>query len=109
MAKTKLNLKLLKELSEVAGAPGFEGNVRKIVKRELKGYVDSMTVDNMGNLIAIKKGALKKGKKKIMAAAHMDEIGFMVQHIDDKCKIRVSKLTRHWPGFRYKNREDQQQ
>lgn len=91
-AKSKLNLKLLKELSEVAGAPGFEHQVRKIVERELKGHVDSVSVDNMGNLIALKKGTLKKGKKKIMAAAHMDEIGFMVQHIDDRGFVRFCPL-----------------
>ncbi|NCP66726.1 M42 family metallopeptidase [bacterium] len=88
----KLNIKLLKELSEAAGAPGFEGRIREIVKRELKGHVDSMEVDNMGNLIALKKGTLKKGKMKLMAAAHMDEIGFMVQHIDDKGFIHFCPL-----------------
>ena len=62
----KLNLKLLKELSEATGAPGFEGNIRAIVKRELKGHVDSMEVDNMGNLIAIKKGTAKRGKLKLI-------------------------------------------
>lgn len=90
--KQKLNLKLLKELSEVAGAPGFEGNVRSIVERELKEYADSMEVDNMGNLTVFKKGTLKKGRKKLMAAAHMDEIGFMVNFIDDQGYIRFSPL-----------------
>lgn len=88
----KLNLKLLKELSEAAGAPGFESRIRAIVMREIKSHVDSIEVDNMGNVIAIKKGTLKKGKKKLMAAAHMDEIGFMVQHIDDKGFIRFCPL-----------------
>ncbi len=88
----KLNFKLLKELSEATGAPGFEGNIRAIVKREIADYVDSIEVDNMGNLIALKKGTLKKGKKKLMAAAHMDEIGFMVQHIDDNGFIRFCPL-----------------
>ena len=88
----KLNLALLKELSEATGAPGFEHNIRAIVKRELKGHVDSIEVDNMGNLIALKKGTAKKGKLKLMAAAHMDEIGFMVQHIDDNGFLRFCPL-----------------
>ena len=92
MAKTKLNIALLKELSEVSGTSGFEHRVRAIVKREIKDYVDEISVDSMGNLIAFKKGTAKKGLKKVMCAAHMDEIGFMVNHIDDKGFIRVSPL-----------------
>jgi endoglucanase len=88
----KLNLKLLKELSEATGAPGFESNIRAIVKREIAAHVDSIEVDNMGNLIAFKKGTAKKDKLKLMAAAHMDEIGFMVQHIDDNGFIRFCPL-----------------
>jgi endoglucanase len=88
----KLNLKLLKELSEATGAPGFEGNIRTIIKREIEAHVDSLEIDNMGNLIALKKGTAKKNKLKLMAAAHMDEIGFMVQHIDDKGFIRFCPL-----------------
>ena len=76
-----LNIKLLKEICEVAGAPGHESRVREIVLREIKGHCDEVTVDNMGNVTALKKG---KARKKIMIAAHMDEIGFMVTHIDDK-------------------------
>lgn len=88
----KLNLDLLKELSESSGAPGFEGKIREIVKREIKAYVDSIQIDGMGNLIAIKKGTAKKNKLKLMAAAHMDEIGFMVQHIDDQGFVRFAPL-----------------
>jgi len=90
-AKSKLNLKLLKELSEAHGAPGFEGNIRKIVRRELKSYADEITVDNMGNLFVLKKGT-GKSKKRVMAAAHMDEIGFMVNHIDEQGFIRFAPL-----------------
>ncbi len=91
MAKSKINIPLLKELSEVAGAPGFEDNVREIVRREIAPHVDSIEVDNMGNLVALKKGTAKKSKK-IMCAAHMDEIGFMVNHIDEQGYIRFSPL-----------------
>ena len=76
-----INTKLLAELCEVAGAPGHENRVRKIVLREINGRVDRVSIDNMGNITALKKG---KKDKKVMIGAHMDEIGFIVTHIDDK-------------------------
>ena len=76
-----INKELLAQLCEVAGAPGHENRVRKIVLDEIKPFVDKISIDNMGNVVAIKKG---KEKKKVMIGAHMDEIGFVVTHIDDK-------------------------
>ena len=76
-----INKELLAKLCEVAGAPGNENRVRKIVLDEIKPFVDEISIDNMGNVVAIKKG---KEKKKVMIGAHMDEIGFIVTHIDDK-------------------------
>ncbi len=76
-----INTKLLAELCEVAGAPGHENRVREIVLKEIKPLVDEINIDNMGNVVAVKKG--KEGKK-VMIGAHMDEIGFIVTHIDDK-------------------------
>ena len=76
-----INKKLLAKLCEVAGAPGHENRVREIVLKEVKSYVDEISIDNMGNVIALKKG---KENKRVMIGAHMDEIGFIVTHIDDK-------------------------
>jgi tetrahedral aminopeptidase len=76
-----LNIPLLAEICEVAGVPGFEQRIREIVLREVKPLADSVEIDNMGNVIALKKG--NPGGKKVMAAAHMDEIGFMVSHIEE--------------------------
>ena len=76
-----ININLLKELCEVAGAPGYENRVRSLVLREVQELVDDVTIDNMGNVIAIKRG---RSPKKLMAAAHMDEIGFVVTHITDE-------------------------
>jgi putative aminopeptidase FrvX len=84
-----LNIPLLKEICETAGAPGFENRIRNIVLREVTPLVDNVTIDNMGNVTAIKKG-LKD--KKVMVAAHMDEIGFIVTHIDDKGFLRFHTL-----------------
>lgn len=84
-----INTSLLAEICEVAGTSGFEQRVRELVIREIKDIVDEYSIDNMGNIIAIKKG---KQPKKVMAAAHMDEIGFIITHIDDKGFLRFTTL-----------------
>lgn len=50
-----INTKLLAEICEEAGAPGHEERIRKIVLREIKPLVDEIKIDNMGNLVVIKK------------------------------------------------------
>ncbi len=75
---------LLEKLSNAHGISGHENQVREVIKAEIKDYVDEITTDKMGNLIAVKKG----DDFKIMLAAHMDEIGLMVQYIDEKGFIR---------------------
>lgn len=84
-----INVKLLKEIAEVAGAPGHEQRVREIVIREITPLVDEVKVDNMGNVYAIKKG---KANKRVMIGAHMDEIGFIVTHIDEQGFVRFHTL-----------------
>jgi putative aminopeptidase FrvX len=86
----KVDVQLLAKICEVAGAPGFEARVRKIVLEEIQGFVDEIEVDNLGNIYAIKRG--KDSSKRAMVGAHMDEIGFMVNHIDDKGFIRFNTL-----------------
>ncbi|MDG6249599.1 M42 family metallopeptidase [Methanocalculus sp.] len=77
-------LELLRKLSDAHGLSGREQNIREIIKEEIAPYVDEIRTDSMGNLIAVKKG----GNFKVMLAAHMDEIGCMVQYIDDRGFIR---------------------
>jgi endoglucanase len=84
-----INVKLLKEICEVAGAPGHEQRVREIVLREIKKLADKISIDNMGNITAFRKG---KKDKKVMIAAHMDEIGFIVTHIDENGFLRFTPL-----------------
>jgi len=84
-----MRMKLLAELCTVPGAPGFEEPIRKVVLRELEGLCDEVTLDNMGNVYAIRRGSSNKAA---MIGAHMDEIGFMVTHIDDKGFIRFTTL-----------------
>ncbi len=75
-----LNIELLKRSCEVAGVPGYEQRIRALIIETLQGHVDDLYTDAMGNVISLIKG---KKPKKMMLAAHMDEIGFMVKHIDE--------------------------
>ncbi len=70
---------LLRDLCLTPGPPGGEQPIREIVMREIEGLVDDIQVDAMGNIIAIKRG---RDAQKVMVAAHMDEISFMISHID---------------------------
>jgi endoglucanase len=83
----ELNFPLLKRLCETPGIPSREDQMRKVVAEELKPLTDTLEADVMGNLIGIKQGA--EGGPRVMIAAHMDEIGFMVKHIDDKGFLRL--------------------
>ena len=85
----KLNFKLLKKISEVPGTSGFEKEIRNLILSEIKGYTDDIVIDNMGNVIAKISG---KEDKKVMVAAHMDEIGFIVNYIDDNGFVRFLPL-----------------
>ncbi|MEQ9167436.1 MAG: M42 family peptidase, partial [Fulvivirga sp.] len=85
-----INVKLLKKICEAPGVPGYESKIRNLIIKEVTPLVDSVEVDNMGNVITIKKG--KSDAKKAMIGAHMDEIGFMVTHIDDKGFVRFTTL-----------------
>ncbi|MCG2828441.1 M42 family metallopeptidase [Methanothermobacter sp. K4] len=79
---------LMKRLSLASGVSGFEGEVRDIIASELEGHVDRIEEDRLGNIIATKGGS----GPSVMLAAHMDEIGLMVRHIDKKGFIRFSKI-----------------
>ena len=79
---------LLKKLMLTSGVSGREHSIREVIKNEITPYADEISVDPVGNLIARKKG----NGKKIMFAAHMDEIGYFVTFIDDKGLIRVGNV-----------------
>lgn len=71
-------LKLIEQLCRMRGISGDETQVREFVKQQLQGKC-SITVDALGNVIAVKEGV--KPNKKIVLFAHMDEVGMMVTHI----------------------------
>lgn len=79
---------ILRKVTQVFGVSGNEEDIREVITAEIKKYIDEIKVDAMGNLIAIKKGK----KRKILFAAHMDEIGVIATFIDDKGFIRFSNM-----------------
>lgn len=78
---------LLERLSKANGVSGYEDEVRALMKKELGKYGE-VEVDRFGNVICSK----GSGSPKIMLAAHMDEVGLLVKHIDDKGFIRVIEM-----------------
>lgn len=84
-----INVDLLKRICKAPGAPGYEKEIRELVLQEIEGLCDSVEVDNMGNVTAIKKGKLDK---RVMIGAHMDEIGFIVTHVDKNGFLRFHTL-----------------
>lgn len=84
-----MNIELLKRLSEAPGVPGREERVRDILRPEVEKLFGDVSVDVMGNLIGVK---ANPGKPRVIIAAHIDEIGFYVKHIDDKGFIRIQNV-----------------
>lgn len=88
-----MNVELLKNICRTPGAPGFEQRIRQYIIDTVTPLVDRVEVDAMGNVLAIKEGNQKgENRKKAMVAAHMDEIGFIVTHIDDDGFVRFHTL-----------------
>ena len=75
-------LDTLKTLCQLDGASGREDEVRDYILERVMPYASSVETDSMGNLIVTKKGK-KTPAKKILLAAHMDEVGIIVTRIAD--------------------------
>lgn len=84
---------LLKTLAETFGPSGYEDEIRKVVMKEVKPIADEVRVDALGNLIVRRKPVKNsKNPKRIMLAAHMDEIGVIASHIDRKGFVRFTSV-----------------
>ena len=81
---------LIKELTEAYGPPGYEQTVRDIIRTQVESHADLVEVDPLGNLHAVKNGT--GDGLTIMLAAHMDEIGLMVSHINEHGFARFTLL-----------------
>jgi putative aminopeptidase FrvX len=84
-----MDIGLLKRICEIPGAPGFEHRIRGFLKEQLEGLVDDISTDAMGNLTAFRKG---RQDRRVMLTAHMDEISFIITHIDDEGFLRFIPL-----------------
>ena len=84
---------LLKELTEAHGVPGYETDVREVIRKHLK-PLGPISEDNMGSLICKRPGRFTEPG--VMLAGHMDEIGFMVKHISSDGFIRFTTLGGWW-------------
>jgi endoglucanase len=83
--------RLLEKLCNTVGVSGDEGAVRKIVLDEVRPHADEVKIDALGNILVTKKGT-KRNRLKVMLAAHMDEIGFMITYDDGKGIFRFDKV-----------------
>lgn len=81
---------LIKRLTEAFGPSGREEQIRELIRSEVATLADEVTVDAIGNLIARKMGA--GNGKKVMVAAHMDEIGLIVSYVDKDGFLRCQPI-----------------
>ncbi len=82
-------IKLLKTLSDAFGVSGFEDPVRETIHEIIEPYADEIRTDKLGNLMATKRGT---SDFKLMLDAHMDEVGFMINHIDQNGFLGFTNL-----------------
>jgi putative aminopeptidase FrvX len=94
-------LKLIETLSNAVGVSGDEGEIRSIVIKELKEFSDEIKIDPLGNVL-VTRHSINKQALKVMLAAHMDEVGFMIVEIDDEGYCRFETVggidVRHLPA-----------
>jgi len=83
-------ISLLRELTAAYGPSGREDEVRNVISNKISSFVDEIYTDTLGNLIAVKKG--RENGKRIMLAAHMDEIALVASYIDENGFIRISNI-----------------
>ena len=88
---------LIQKLVETPGPSGYESQVREVVRAETEPFADDIRVDNLGNLI-VRKGEKKPDGQRIMLAAHLDEIGVIVTHLDDHGFARFLPVGAVRPG-----------
>lgn len=81
---------MLRELCLLNGASGDEQAVREYILKQIDGYCD-YSIDNLGSIIAFKKGR-KTPAKKVMLSAHMDEVGFIITSITDDGYLKFSSV-----------------
>ncbi len=87
---------LIQKLTQIPGPSGYEHKIRAAVEEEIAPYADDYRVDALGNLIARKGSANSEGLK-IMLSAHLDEIGVIASHVDEKGFVRFANIGGVYP------------
>ena len=85
---------LIKNLVEAFGPSGREEQVRELVRKEIEGVADEISISPLGGLHAIINPG---GEIKVMVAAHMDEIGVIISHVDDNGFARFHNIGGVFP------------
>ena len=83
-------IEMMRALTDAHGPSGYEGPVGKVFLPYLEAVVDEIRYDGLGSIIGVKKGS--SDRPKVMIAAHMDEVGFMVKYIDERGYIYINPL-----------------
>lgn len=84
---------LYKTVAGAFGPSGREAGVRDAIAALARDYADEIRTDTLGNLICLKKAAeASENSRKILLAAHMDSLGFVVTYIDDKGFLRFAPV-----------------
>lgn len=83
-----MDFTMLGQLTQLFGPSGSEELVAEFISNQVRPYCDELTMDTLGNLIVRRHGI----GKRIMVAAHMDEIGLMITHIDKSGFLRFTPL-----------------
>ncbi len=94
MTKLDETLTMLKDLTDAKGIPGNEKEPRDVMKKYITPFADEVFTDGLGSLIAKKIG--KADGPKVMVAGHLDEVGFMITHIDDRGFLRFQTVGGWW-------------
>ena len=82
---------LIQKLTETFSPSGHESAIREVIRAEVEPLADEVRVDALGSLI-VRKGQLTAKGRKIMIAAHMDEIGLVASHIDEHGFVRFTAI-----------------
>jgi endoglucanase len=82
---------LIQKLTETFSPSGYESAIREVIRSEVEPLADEVRVDALGSLI-VRKGSKGKNGRRIMLAAHMDEIGLIVTHINENGFMRFSSI-----------------
>jgi len=98
-----MDFTLFKKLTQLCGVSGYEKEVGRYISEKMKPYADDITLDTNGNLIVFKKGRAANPKK-LLFAAHMDEIGLQVIKVEDDGRLMVKQLGSCWIYTTYQSR-----